>query len=267
MLESVKILPPTGTNDPDLYGAVTAQATALPETQAPARRRVFSMAVTAPADRQQGEPTSWSAAVDALAAGRSFDAATKGLVYLDQAEQNAHRLFVIAAGNVDEGQLAQPTCSSPTPRPCTILRTRGTRSRSRSLRRPRLTTLTTMARLLQPGDLSPWSSTGVTLSTTWPNKPDVASREAMSRRMARASTAARGSCLLSTFHRPVEKLFVLSNASSAATAQVARLAAIVSAEYPALWRRRFGRWLSTRRSGHRSCVPQSTDAGNKKVFI
>ena len=46
-LESVKILPPVGTNDPDLYGAVTAQATALPEAQAPFRRRVFSMAVTA----------------------------------------------------------------------------------------------------------------------------------------------------------------------------------------------------------------------------
>ena len=91
-LESVKILPPTGTNEPDLYGAVTARATAAPETQAPVRRRVFSMAVTARPDGQRGQPTSWSAAVDALAAGRSFDAPTEGLVYLDRAEQDAHRL-------------------------------------------------------------------------------------------------------------------------------------------------------------------------------
>ena len=104
-LESVKILPPVGANDPDLYGAVTALATTLPEIQAPFRRRVFSMAVTAPPDGQQGQPTSWSAAVDALAAGRSFDAATEGLVYLDQAERNAHRLFVLAAGNIDEAKL------------------------------------------------------------------------------------------------------------------------------------------------------------------
>jgi hypothetical protein len=98
-LESVKILPPTGANDPDLYGAITAQATSLPEIQAPLRRRVFSMAVTAPSADERGQPTSWSAAVDALAAGRSVDAATEGLVYLDQAEHDAHRLFVLAAGN------------------------------------------------------------------------------------------------------------------------------------------------------------------------
>ena len=68
-LESVKILPPVGANDPDLYGAITAQATSRPEIQAPFRRRVFSMAVTAPADGERGQPTSWSAAIDALAAG------------------------------------------------------------------------------------------------------------------------------------------------------------------------------------------------------
>ena len=39
----------------------------------------------------------------------------------------------------------------------------------------------------------------------------------------------------STFHRPLEKLFVSSNATSAAGAQVARIAAIVSADYPSLW--------------------------------
>ena len=42
----MKILPPTGANDPDLYGAITAQATSRPEIQAPFRRRVFSMAIT-----------------------------------------------------------------------------------------------------------------------------------------------------------------------------------------------------------------------------
>ena len=42
-------------------------------------------------------------------------------------------------------------------------------------------------------------------------------------------------CLLSTFHRPIERLLVHTNATSAATAQVARIAAMVSAEYPQLW--------------------------------
>jgi hypothetical protein len=105
VLESVKILPPIGANDPDLYGAITAQATSRPEIQAPLRRRVFSMAVTAPANGERGQPTSWSASIDALAAGRSFDADTDRLVYLDDADGGSHRLFVLAAGNVAEAKL------------------------------------------------------------------------------------------------------------------------------------------------------------------
>ncbi|MCL6521431.1 MAG: S8 family peptidase [Firmicutes bacterium] len=72
-LESVKILPPRGDNHPNLYGAITAQAVSRAEILAPDRRRVFSLAVTANDQRDRGQPTSWSAAIDALAAGRIFD--------------------------------------------------------------------------------------------------------------------------------------------------------------------------------------------------
>jgi hypothetical protein len=100
-LESVKILPPRGPNRPELYGAITAQAVTRPEVNAPQRPRVFSMAVTATDERDRGQPTSWSAAIDALAAGRTFDPSTQGLVYLDEAEEGARRLFILSAGNVD----------------------------------------------------------------------------------------------------------------------------------------------------------------------
>ena len=238
-LESVKILPPIGANAPDLYGAVTAHATSLPEIQAPLRRRVFSMAVTAPTDGQQGQPTSWSAAVDALAAGRSFDAATEGLVYLDQAERNAHRLFVLAAGNIGEAKLNRDHLS--------ISDTEAVHDPAHAWNALTVGAFTEKATIedtdyggwvpvATPGDISPWSSTGVTLSAKWPNKPDVV--------FEGGNVATDGQdfdggvadlCLVSTFHRPAEKLFVLSNATSAATAQVARMAAIVSAEYPSLW--------------------------------
>jgi hypothetical protein len=238
-LESVKILPPVVPNHPDLYGAITAQATALPEIQAPLRRRVFSMAVTAPADGQRGEPTSWSAAVDALAAGRSFDAVTEGLVYLDQAERNAHRLFVLAAGNVDTAKLnADHLSTSDTeavhdPAHAWNALTVGAFTERAVIEDADYDGWTPVA---NAGDLSPWSSTGVTLSTKWPNKPDVV--------FEGGNVATDGQdfdggvadlCLVSTFHRPAEKLLVSSNATSAATAQVARVAAIISAEYPPLW--------------------------------
>lgn len=84
-LESVKFLPDAGANDRDLYGAITARSVDRPEIQAADRSRVFMLAVTAPrpepigADtepterHEAGRPTSWSAAIDALAFGRAID--------------------------------------------------------------------------------------------------------------------------------------------------------------------------------------------------
>jgi len=66
-LESVKILPNAGANDPLVWGAITAAAASLVEIEAPDRPRLFSMAVTTdpadtdPASASRGEPTSWSA--------------------------------------------------------------------------------------------------------------------------------------------------------------------------------------------------------------
>ncbi|MGI5862126.1 MAG: S8 family peptidase [Myxococcales bacterium] len=104
-LESVKILPPGRQNPPELYGALTAEATSRVEIQAPERRRCFSMAVTSIDERDRGQPTSWSAAVDALAAGRSFDPNSRGLAYFDDVTEPTHRLFVVSAGNVEETAL------------------------------------------------------------------------------------------------------------------------------------------------------------------
>jgi hypothetical protein len=113
-LESVKILPPS--NLPELYGAITAQAVARPEINAPVRNRVFSLAVTATDERDRGQPTSWSAAIDALAVGRAFDPTTSGLVYLDEPEAAARRLFVLSAGNVETLQAEHLDRSDVEPR-------------------------------------------------------------------------------------------------------------------------------------------------------
>ena len=47
-LESVRILPPTAAsaNNPELYGAITGEAIARAEVQAPRRRRTVAMAVS-----------------------------------------------------------------------------------------------------------------------------------------------------------------------------------------------------------------------------
>ena len=95
-LESVKVLPPVNGTDPKLNGSITAEAVSRTEAQAPNRRRGFSMAITAVHDPIPGTPTSWPAAVDALAAGRAFDVASGELRYIDEAKHRnsppLHRL-------------------------------------------------------------------------------------------------------------------------------------------------------------------------------
>jgi len=234
----VKILPVKGVNPPDLYGAITADATSRVEIQAPQRKRTFSMAVTATDERDRGQPTSWSAAVDALAAGRAFDPTTQGLEYLDDGSDDAQRLFVISAGNVAElcadhldGSDTDPVHD---PGQAWNALTVGGFTDKAVISDPRWANWQPLARV---GDLSPWSTTGVTFANSWPIKPDVVFEAGNVAKNAKGEVnfPCPDLSLLSTHYKPSEKSFVLSWATSAATAQAAQMAATIAAEYPTLW--------------------------------
>ncbi len=241
-LESVKILPPHGFpgNPPDLYGAVTAEAASRVEMQAPSRRRTFSLSIAATDERDRGQPTSWSAAIDALAAGRSFDSRTQGLEYLDERRDAAQRLFVLCAGNIHDSALSvdhldrSDTDPIHDPGQAWNALTVGALTEKAVISDPEWASWQPVA---QPGELSPWSTTGVTFADAWPLKPDVVFEG------GNVAVSAEGAVdypcpelsLLSTHFKPALKSFVLSWATSAATAQAARLATLISAEYPAYW--------------------------------
>lgn len=241
-LESVKILPPTGrpANPPDLWGAVTAEAASRVEVQAPQRRRTFSMSVAATDQRDQGQPTSWSAALDALAAGRSFDPSPGGIEYLDEGDDAARRLFVVCAGNIDEAALTvdhldrSDTDPIHDPGQAWNALTVGALTEKAVISDPTWASWQPVAR---PGELSPWSTTGVTFSDAWPIKPDVVLEGGNV--VKNEGGEVRIDCvdlhLLTTYYRPQLKSFVETFATSAATPQAARLAARVSAEYPTYW--------------------------------
>jgi hypothetical protein len=237
-IESVKILPPRGSNPPELYGAVTAQGVMRPEINAPHRLRAYSLAVTAADERDRGQPTSWSAAIDALAAGRIFDPSTQGLVYLDEAEESSRRLFVISAGNVapDRLEIAHLDRSDleavHDPGQAWNALTVGGFTDRALINDPAWDGWAPLAR---PGDLSPWSTTSVTFQDTWPIKPDVVFESGNVGRSGAIFDPVPDLCLLSTYYKPAEKPLALFWATSAATAAVARMAAIVRAEYPELW--------------------------------
>ena len=238
-LELVKILPPTGANAPELYGAITAQAVAHPEVNAPERARVFSLAVTATDERDRGQPTSWSAAVDALASGRTFDPATHGLIYLDQAEDAARRLFILSAGNVapdriDANHLDRSDVEAiHDPAQAWNALTVGASTEKAVISD---TAWNGWSPIAAAGDLSPWSTTSVTFQDRWPIKPEVVLEGGnVAINGGNIDNAVPDLCLLSTYYRPAQRPFVLSWATSAATAQVARMAAIIRADYPEFW--------------------------------
>ena len=238
-LESVKILPPPpGANDPKLYGAITAEATARVEIPAPMRRRCYSMAITTEDTRDRGQPTSWSAAIDALAAGRTFDPTTQGLVYLQQGTAPFGRLFVLAAGNVsglDRDHLARSdTEPIHDPGQAWNALTVGASTDLAVVLNPQWAGWLPVAR---GGDLSPWSTTSVPFAREWPAKPDVV--------IEGGNVVVNGSgdvdfpvpelSLLTTYFEPAVKPLVLTWATSAACAQIARMCAMISADYPGFW--------------------------------
>lgn len=239
-LESVKILPPTGVNDPEVYGAVTAEAASLPEIQAPTRRRVHAMAITTRDTRDRGQPTSWSSALDALAAGRSFDASSKGLVYLDADEIPHQRLFVVSAGNVEGTSLERAHLDRSETEPVhdpaqawNVL-TVGAHTEKAVIEDP---TWAGWSPVAQAGELSPWSTTSVSFAKQWPLKPDVVMEggNVVHNSANNIDFPCDDLCLLTTHYKPSKKPLVSTWATSPATAQVARIAAAISAAYPDLW--------------------------------
>ena len=229
-LESVKILPPQGSNHRHLYGAVTAESVARVEIQVAARRRVFSMSVASDEGLRRGQPTSWSAAIDALSAGRSFDPAKHGLEYLDDA--GARRLFVVCAGNVNSTDIAHLDRSDTEPihdpaqswNALTVGATTALHHLHGSER--------DLTPVSAPGDLAPTSSTSVPFESRWPLKPDVVFEGGNKAHDRRHAMTTDSLMLLTTYYRPQETLLTTTDGTSAATAQVAWMAAELRAEFP-----------------------------------
>ena len=241
-LESVKILPPTGENNPRLYGAITAQAASLPEITAPERKRVFAMAITSYTKPENGLPSSWSAALDALAMGRAVSENDKGIEYVDDARDGAQRLFVVCAGNVREDkwpadylELCDTSEIESPAQAWNVLTVGGYTD---------LTTFNPYDKncdgwnpLALGGELSPYSRTSLLFDRQWPLKPDVVHEAGNVIQSAGGSGAINHDdlSLLTTHFQPNVQLLSTMYATSAATALVARIAAQIMAADPNLW--------------------------------
>ena len=224
-LESVKILPPHGINNPPDYGPITQGAIALAEKANPHRSRTICMAVTAPGD-ERGSPTLWSASIDQISSGQ-----------LD----GQKRLICLAAGNIRENAGndypdQNQTSGLEDPAQAWNAITVGAYTDLTLIDEHGLENYVPIA---PRGGLSPTSRTSITWSDThWPFKPDVVCEGG---NMAQDSagnfvTFADDLELLTVqLNRNDNALLGTMRETSAATAQAARFGAILQSEYPDYW--------------------------------
>ncbi len=182
-LESVRIFPPVPlANPPELYAALTAEAVARLEIQAPMRRRAVVLAITAPTtdhpefaeSSSVGQPTSWSAAIDALAAGLGVTGAADDLTFFRDAPDAPRRLFLVAVGNVDtfdHDHIARSDVELvQDPAQAWNAVSVGAYTELTSITDDSFAGWTPVA---PAGELSPLSRSSVSFNRVWPVKPDV----------------------------------------------------------------------------------------------
>lgn len=226
-LESARILPPTGGNEPRLYGAITVGAAYKLESDRPNLNRVYSLAVTSDHEKESGQPSSWSAEIDKFCSGM---------------EDGHRRLFVVSAGN-NRDVLPSPdywdqVCLAEIEDPAQAWNalTVGAYTEMTTNNDNRLVGWSPFA---SPGDVAPSSRSSV--NWRWrkhaPLKPEVVAEggnKLLSPDQTEVSTEDVVS-LLTTSGRSNGQLFERNGDTSAACALISRQAAILRSEYPALW--------------------------------
>jgi subtilisin family serine protease len=222
-LESVRILPPASgpANDPDLYGAITGEAIARAEVQAPQRRRAIVMAVTS-ANPARGRPSSWSAAVDQLCF-----------------EEENRRLIILSAGNIGDDLMPADHLTrndvEPVDDPAQAWNalTVGAYTEKVDIIDPAFAAYMPIA---PPGELSPRSRTSVIWDRQWPVKPDLVFEGGnLAHDGALPGEPIDDLQILTTHFRPENRHFTTIGDTSAATAHAARIAGAILAARPIIW--------------------------------
>ncbi|EKZ6383221.1 MAG: S8 family peptidase [Klebsiella pneumoniae] len=220
-LESVKLTTGQDGNmgDDKQHAYLFGEAVSRPEIFNGARRRVFSSAVTSTYYRNYGRPSAWSSVVDRLA----VDA---------DADKPLPRLFVLSAGNIfnDQHWLLYPDGQALNqihdPGQSWNALTVGAFTRKVEL------TYGNFKAIAAEGGLSPFSTTSSGWDREWPLKPDVVFEGGNAATDGVEASNFAELELLTTARDPLRRLYWTTNATSAASALCARMAADLMALYP-----------------------------------
>ena len=227
-LESIRMLNHQYPHSEEVWGYVTLSSLAKAEMQAAQRRRVACLPVTAIDNgRDNGRPSSWSGAIDQHASGQLDD---------------YQRLYVIAAGNIrnilTDAEYSYLTSNLENgiedPGQSWNALTVGAFTDRIHIRSDGFDGYQPLA---QQGGLCPTSRTSNSWEDrVWPFKPEIVMEGG---NYIVSPTGRVDGCddlaLLTTTLEPTGRLLSWTSDTSAATAQAARYAAILMADYPNLW--------------------------------
>lgn len=228
-LESIKILPPQNNNPEEMYGVITQESVDRATVNAPNKKRVFCLAITSTGKNTNGRPSSWSSVIDKISVGTDGD---QNIV------DEQKRLFCISVGNIrdpdplvhteypDKNFFEQAENPSQSWNALGVgAITFKSFSEDRSLDGWKL--------LAQPGQICPTSRTSNSWAEKdWPIKPEIVFEGG--NRVSDGSLAYHDPdlSLLTTGHNTPLKY---SRDTSAATAEAARMAAIIHASNQNYW--------------------------------
>jgi hypothetical protein len=225
-LESVKILPPPPEeNHSRLWGAITSQGVSLAEIQEPNKKRVICMAIASNDTRDEGRPSSWSAAVDTITSG---------------AEDEIKRLMILSAGNTEVEEFTNPanypdiliTDSIHDPAQSWNAITVGAYT---SLHNITDSTLTGYTPLASPNTISPFTTTSSVWADQWPIKPEIVMEGGNLAVDNTFVTECEDLSMLTTHFEQHRGHFTAFRMTSLATAQAAWFAAQIQVKYPDFW--------------------------------
>lgn len=225
-IESSKILR-NQKNDPELYGAITAQGILFNEIENPDKDRSICMAVTT--DATDGHPTSWSGAIDEIVAG----------VNIFGADNEDKRLMLISAGNVELSEFRD--IKYPDVNINSYVQNPGqswnalTVGAYNSKIRIDDTAFLGCHPVADVGELSPYSSTSVLWDNKWPIKPEILMDGGNIVYQDNFYSDCDDLSLLTTHNKLSKNLFATICATSAATAQASKLSAEIYCKYPNAW--------------------------------
>ncbi|MBX3017492.1 MAG: S8 family peptidase [Bdellovibrionaceae bacterium] len=225
-LESVKILPPQGENDPELYGSITEDAAATATVSSPYKNRIYCMALTTGESRDRGQPSSWSASLDNACAGITI--------------QGQRNLFVVASGNANPTNHVHYPDSNFTD---------GVQDPAQSWNALTVGSYTEKVGISEGGfvgwqPLAPLGGLGPSCTTSltweagkWPNKPDILFEGGNAAINEDGSVVDYpGSLLPLTVCRTIGgRSFTWMADTSAAAAKAANFAARIFSDYPEYW--------------------------------